>query len=102
MAIEPILHRVLVKPDEVETKTKSGIVIALNEKREQAAAESGTVVKIGSTCFTDYGGDPSLLNIGDKVFYARYAGKQVKDTDDTEYVLLNDEDIVAIIKEEEK
>lgn len=100
--IEPILHRVLIKPDPVETKTETGIILSLNEKREQAAAESGVVVRMGSTCFKDYGEDSSLLKEGDRVFYARYAGKQVKDTDGTEYVLLNDEDIVAIIKEEEK
>ena len=33
--IAPLLHRILVKPDSVETKTASGIVLAINEKREQ-------------------------------------------------------------------
>ncbi len=96
----PVLHRLLVKPDTVETVTESGIVLALNEKREQAAAESGIVVSLGSTCFHDYGGDLSLVPVGSRVYYARYAGKTVKDSDGTEYIILNDEDIVAIFKEE--
>lgn len=96
--IIPVLHRLLVKPEEVETKTESGIVLAINEKREQAAAEKGTVIAIGETCFQDYGGNNNTVAVGDLVFYARYSGKQVKDTDGTEYVLLNDEDIVGIIK----
>ncbi len=97
--IEPVLHRILVKPDPVETKTSGGIILAINEKREQAAAEIGTVVKIGSTAFKDYGGDPNLLQEGSRVFFARYAGKTVKDNDGSEYVLLNDEDIVGLLKE---
>lgn len=98
--IIPILHRILVKPDPVETKTAGGIILAVNEKREQAAAECGTVVAIGNTAFKDFGGDPSLVPIGTRIFYAKYAGKEVKDIDDTIYVALNDEDIVAIIREE--
>ena len=47
--ITPLLHRIILKMDEVETKTASGIVLAINEKREQAAAEVGTVVSIGET-----------------------------------------------------
>lgn len=95
--ITPILHRVLIKPDKVETKTESGIVLALNEKREQAAAESGIIVKVGTTVFKDFGEDSSLIKEGDRVFFAKYAGKPVKDVDGTEYVLVNDEDIVGII-----
>lgn len=96
--IVPVLHRLLVKPDEVETKTASGIVLAINEKREQAAAERGVVVALGDTCFKDYGGDVNTVQVNDKVFYARYAGKEVEDTDGTKYICLNDEDIVGVIK----
>ena len=97
--IVPILHRLLVSPEQVETKTASGIVLAIDEKREQAAAECGDVVAIGSTCFKDYGGDHTTVKVGDKVYYAKYAGKEVKDTDGTKYVLLNDEDVIGVIKE---
>lgn len=96
--IVPILHRLLVKPDEVETKTASGIVLAINEKREQAAAERGIVVALGTTCFKDYGGGEETVLVGDKIFYAKYAGKEVEDTDGIKYILLNDEDIVGVVK----
>ena len=97
--LKPMLHRIIVKPDPVETKTAGGIILAINEKREQAAAEIGTVVAIGDTAFSDFGGDPNLLQIGDKVYYAKYAGKFVKDVDGTEFVILNDEDCVCILTE---
>jgi chaperonin GroES len=95
--IVPILHRVLVKVDEVETKTASGIVLAVNEKREQAAAETGVVISIGDTAFKDFKAEV-VPNIGDKVYFAKYAGKVVKDVDGTEYTVLNDEDIIGVIK----
>lgn len=99
--IVPVLHRLLVKPDPIETTTESGIVLAVNEKREQAAAERGIVVLLGSTCFKDYGGDESTVQVGDHIFYARYAGKEVSEgnsNDSEKFVLLNDEDVVGVIK----
>lgn len=95
--IVPLIHRVLIKVDVVETKTASGIVLAVNEKREQAAAETGTVIAIGDTAFQDFKAEV-VPQIGDKVYFAKYAGKVVKDSDGTEYTCVNDEDICAIIK----
>lgn len=97
--ITPLLHRILIKPEPIETKSKGGIILAVDEKREQAAAEIGIVVSVGLTSFKDYGSDPSLLSKGDKVAFAKYAGKRIKDVDETEYIILNDEDIVAIIRD---
>ena len=45
----PFGHRVLIKPNPVETKTASGIIITTNERRETAATERGTVVLVGDT-----------------------------------------------------
>ncbi len=97
--IKPVLHRILIKVDPVETKTASGIIVSLNEKREQAAAEIGTVVDIGSTAFKDYGETPNLIKVGDRVYFAKYAGKTVKDTDGNEFLICNDEDIVGVLYE---
>ena len=97
--IQPILHRILVKPDPVETKSAGGIILTVNEKREQAAAEKGVVISVGPTCFKDFGSDSDILKGGDRVYFAKYAGKIVKDVDGEEFVILNDEDIVAILKE---
>jgi chaperonin GroES len=92
--IVPFLHRVLVKPAPVETKSAGGIILSLNEKREQAAAEEGTVVALGDTFGADYKASV-LPKVGDTVYFARYAGKWIKENDE-DLVLLNDEDILAI------
>lgn len=93
--IDPVGHRVLVKPFEVETVTESGIQIVLNEDREFAAQEYGTIVAVGPTAWKDFGGEP-WANVGDKVIYSKYGGKIVKmPNDPTKYVILNDEDVLA-------
>jgi co-chaperonin GroES (HSP10) len=93
----PILHRVLVSPDPVETTSKGGIIISVDPKKERLAVETGTVVSVGDTAYDEFKAKIRPM-IGDKVYYAKYAGKIIKDVDETEYVVLNDEDIVAIIK----
>lgn len=97
--IVPLLHTVLIKPDEVETKTASGIVIPdMVTDKERKAMEYGTVVTVGPRAFIDYGRDPTILKGGDRVSFARYSGKVIKDTDDVEYVLVNDIDILAKVE----
>jgi len=99
--IEPILHRIVLKLDNVETKTEAGIIIPdMVTEKERKAVEIGTVVSIGSTCYKDYGADPNIVKVGDRVIIAKYSGKEVKDIDDTPYVICNDEDIICILRGE--
>ena len=101
MAIEAVGHRIVVKPHSVEKKTKTGIVLAIDVKAEQGSVTRGIIVSLGEDAWaafkpkTEFAG----LKVGDEVFYARYAGKSIKETDDSEELLvLIDEDIVAKVK----
>jgi chaperonin GroES len=98
--IVPILHRILLKLDNVETKTASGIVIpeSVTEK-ERKAVEIGEVIAMGSTVFEAFGGNNTTVVVGDRVIVARYSGKEVKDGDN-KYVVVNDEDIICVLKDE--
>lgn len=102
MAIKLLLHHVLVLPDDIteadatlKRAKAAGIVLEL-DKREQKAVEFGTVVSVGPTAFKDYGRDNTILNEGDRISFAKYAGKEIQDNDTT-YLILNDEDVLAII-----
>lgn len=104
MGIELLLHTVLVKPEKVEETDEvirraraAGLAVQL-DKREEKAVEYGTVVHVGPTAFKDYGRDPDILNIGDKVTFAKYAGKAIKYKEEN-FLILNDQDVLAIIKE---
>ena len=104
MAIKILLHHILAKLDDAteaddtyKRAKAAGIVLEL-DKREQAAVEYGTVVKVGPTAFQDYGRDATILKEGDRISFARYSGKSIKDTDGTEYILLNDSDVLVVIE----
>lgn len=104
--IVPVLHRILVKPDNIEDKDdtfkrakEAGIYIHRDEReREQAAVDSGTVIAVGGTAFRDFGTD-SPIKAGDQIVYARYGGKAIVDPSTKEkFVALNDEDVIALLK----
>ena len=97
--IVPCGHRVLVKIDEVEEKTAGGIVIPkTTAERQEEAGIFGTIVAIGETAWKDFGGR-SWASIGDRVMIAKYGGFIAQEPGTAEkFRVLNDEDIVAVIK----
>jgi co-chaperonin GroES (HSP10) len=93
--LKPIYKRLLVRLEPIETKSAGGIILAKDERREKNGAEKGIIVELSSDCFQEHEGLPK---VGDQVYFAKYAGKFVVDPDTgEELVLLNDEDVVAII-----
>jgi len=99
MAIKILLHHVLVEVPPVEDKTASGIVIPKEvTDKERKAVEYGKVVQVGPTAFTAFGREPDIINVGDQVSFLRYSGKTIVDKDGTDYLLLNDEDILCVIE----
>lgn len=110
MKLKAVGHRILVKPDPVETKTAAGIILAVNEKQERAGSQKGTVLEVGPMAwkneFMGFGqeGWAPWVKAGDRIFFARYAGKMIKTSDDPQdqeyYIVLNDEDVQALIEEE--
>lgn len=106
MALKAIAFRIIVKPQEVEkeVRTASGIVVASldSEKDKKAATTRGTIVGIGEDAWAAYKPKTPFagLKIGDEVFYAKYAGKMIKETDDgDEFIVLHDEDIVCKVED---
>ena len=101
--LKPCGYRVIVRPDELEKTTESGIVIAYNnEELERANIWYGTLVAIGPTAWKDQG--ENWASIGDRINFSKYTGRFIEDPDDpdTKYLILNDEDILCVIKKENK
>lgn len=110
--IVPVTFRLLVKPVDLldvdaawASAKKAGLDLSGTEKerkREQNAIDRGTVLAMGPVAFKAYD-TPNPLQIGDEVIYARHSGKEVTDPygdPDEKVILLNDEDIIAIIRKE--
>jgi co-chaperonin GroES (HSP10) len=93
-------YRLLVKPEEIKRQTASGLIIeyAENEKLEKGARTLGEVIDIGPLCWGMDQGKPEWCKIGDKIYWAMYAGKNVVDPEtQQEYIILNDEDVVGVV-----
>jgi co-chaperonin GroES (HSP10) len=98
MALKAVAFRVILKVKEVAEKSKGGIVLALDKRLERQAYTEGTVVDIGPDAWSGFKPKQEFagLKVGDTVFYAKYAGKWIRDPEtDEEFLIVNDEDIVA-------
>lgn len=94
--------RVLVKPDPIKEKTQGGIIIQTNKVLEKNATTTGVVISVGPEAFRSFNRTAGFqdyvpwVKVGDRVSYAKYAGKWI-DEGDEEFLMLNDEDVVARI-----
>ncbi|MGB9621556.1 MAG: co-chaperone GroES [Brevinematia bacterium] len=88
MKVKPLGDRVLVKVLQIEEKTKGGIYIP---QTAQEKTQQGIVEEIGDS-------DQIKVKVGQKIIYDKYAGTQIK-IDDVEYLILRNDDILAIIEE---
>jgi len=101
--ITPTGYRVLIEPDTVaEEVTESGIVIP-DEFREQYqnAQKTGVLKARGPEAWTDKNRKP-WAGIGDRVVFDKYKGIILNGEDGTEYRLLNDTDIMAVVAKDIK
>jgi len=88
MKVKPLGDRVLIKIEEAETKTASGLYIP---QTAQEKTQTGLVEAIGD--------DKNLITVkeGDKVMYDKYAGTNLKIGGD-EYLVIRMQDIIAIVE----
>lgn len=101
--IIPNGHKVIIKPKEVETKSAGGIIYGgVDERLEKAGIQMGILVLYGKQAWRAFSDDFTGMpwaEVGDYVFYSKYAGKLIIDpVDGSEYKILNDEDIIARIE----
>jgi chaperonin GroES len=95
MNVRPIRDRVLIKPLDAETTTKSGIVIpdGAQEKPMQ-----GTVLGVGTGKIAEDGTIvPLVVKQGDTIMYGKFAGQTVK-INNEEHLILKEEEIMAIVE----
>jgi len=94
--IIPTGGHILILPDPTERTTAAGLIIPDTvADKEQAAATSGKVVSVGASAWKDIDEGKPWAEVGDRVSYARYAGVVMKGHDELNYVLINDNDILA-------
>ena len=92
---ETLVHRVLIKPF-IEKTTKGGIIISRDERSQAISSDKGEVYMIGPEAWKAFGCTKAPVKIGDKVYYAKYGAKVLKDEETSElYIICNDEDVLV-------
>jgi len=95
MKIQPLADRIMVKVLEAKDVTKGGIVLPDTAKEKPQEAE---VIAVGKGKISDEGKTIAPeVKIGDKVLFGKYSGTEIT-VDSKEYLILKEEDILAIIK----
>ena len=94
MKIRPLHDRVIVKRNEAEKKTTSGIIIPDTAKEKP---QEGEVIAAGAGIRKDDGTlIPLDVKAGDKILFARYAGTEIK-IDGEEYLMMKEEEILGVV-----
>ena len=95
MKIRPLGDRVVIKRLEAEETTKSGIVLTGAAKEKPQMAE---VIAVGPGGVVDGKEIIMEVRVGEKVFFSKYSGNEVK-IDGEEYIILKQDDILGIVEE---
>lgn len=94
MKIKPLGDRVVIKPLDAESKTKSGIIIPDTAKEK---SHRGEIIATGEGKYDDGKLVPMVVKIGDKVLYKEYSGDDFK-LDGMEVIIVKEEDILGILE----
>ncbi len=95
MNLKPLDDRIVVKPNEAETQTASGLVIPDTAKEKP---QQGTVLAVGPGRRSDTTGEviPLGINVGDTVLCSKYGGTEVAVGGD-DLLVLNARDVLAVV-----
>jgi chaperonin GroES len=94
MKVRPLHDRILVERLEEKEVKRGGIIIPDTAKEKP---QEGKVVAVGTGKVNDDGKKVPLdVKAGDKILFGKYSGSEVK-IDDKEYLIMREEDILAIL-----
>jgi chaperonin GroES len=94
--LQPLEDRIVVRPNEAEERTVSGLVIPDTAKEKP---QQGTVLAVGPGKRSEQSGQliPIDVKEGDTVVYSKYGGTEIT-IDGEDLLILSARDVLAIVK----
>ena len=93
---KPLGDRVLIKPEQVEQKSKGGLI--LNDSISRGQKIVGEVVAVGTGLFSQTGNViPMSVSVGDKVLYSKDEATNKIKLGEEEYLLFREHELIGII-----
>ena len=102
LGITPIEYNVIVAPAKAPEKVgRLGLILAADDTKEsmELAAQVGRIIAVSPHAFNyeRWPEDQPRPQVGDLVWFARYAGGLMEGVDGEEYRIIKDKDIGAVI-----
>ena len=96
MNLKPLDDRIVVKPNEAEQTTASGLVIPDTAKEKP---QQGEVLAVGPGRRSDQSGEiiPMDVKVGDTVVYSKYGGTEISNGGE-DLLILTGRDVLAVVK----
>jgi len=96
LKVRPLHDKILVRRDEAESMTESGIYLPESSKDKP---KTGTVEAVGDGALNTETGEriPLTLKAGDRVIFTSYAGTEVKLGEET-LLIMSEDDILAVLE----
>ncbi len=96
MQLKPLDDRIVVKPNDAEQTTASGLVIPDTAKEKP---QQGTVLAVGPGRRSEQSGEliPLDVKVGDTVVYSKYGGTEIT-VDNEDVLILTSRDVLAILE----
>lgn len=94
-AVKPLYDYLLIEPKATETTTSSGIIIPDTANKEKP--QEGTVIAAGAGRMDDGKQVALTVKVGQTVLFKKWGGTEIK-LEGKEYLLIKEEDILAIIE----
>ncbi len=95
MNLKPLGDRVIIRQDEAETTTASGLFLASESKEKP---QTGTVLAVGDGKLDKDGNKIAVpVKVGDRVIYGKYGGTEVT-VDGEDVLILRADDLYAVFE----
>jgi chaperonin GroES len=96
MNLKPLDDRIVVKPNEAEQTTASGLVIPETAKEKP---QRGKVLAVGAGRRSEQSGEliPLDVKVGDTVVYSKYGGTEIT-IDGEDLLILTSRDVLAVVE----
>jgi chaperonin GroES len=95
LSVRPLHDKIIVRRDEAQTKTDSGIYLPESSKDKP---KTGVIEAVGTGSLNTDTGEriPLTVKKGDKVIFSSYSGTEIK-LDGEELLIMSEDDILAVI-----
>jgi chaperonin GroES len=96
MKVKPLGDRIVVRREQAEEKTTGGILLPDSAKNKP---QRGTILAVGmGKLMKDGTRRPLQVKEGDKVLFTNWAGDEYKDRDQTNILIMREEDVLAVFE----